>query len=228
MYHSWLRVLRVPWTARRSNQSILKQINPEYSVEGLMLKLKLQHFGHLVQRADLLQKTLMLRKTEGRRRGWQGMRWLDGITESVDVNLGKLWKRVKDREACFATVYGVKKSQTWLSDQTTTNSWFAMLWPYILNGLPRWCGGKELACQCRKCKRPRLDLWIWKVPWRKKCQLTPEFLLGKSMDRGATHFKLNTTILSHTGQELQWIRESASWVLQDNSPLVLSYDLFHD
>ena len=105
--------MRVPWIARRSNQSILKEINPKYSLEGLMLKLKLQYFSHLVQRADSLEKTLMLGEIEGRRRrGRQRMRWLDGITESVDMNLGKLRKRVKDREARGATVPGVTRSQT--------------------------------------------------------------------------------------------------------------------
>ena len=116
----WRRLLRVPWTAKRSNRPILKKINPDYSLEGLLLKLKLQYFGHLLQRANSLEKTLMLRKTKGRRRkAWQRMRWLDSITNSMNMSLSELLEIVKVREACCAAVHRVAKTRRWMNDWIT-------------------------------------------------------------------------------------------------------------
>ena len=125
----WRRLLRVPWTERRSNQSILREVSPGCSLEGLMLNLKLQFFGHLMWRADSLEKSLMLGKIEGRRgRGWQRMRWLDGIIDSIDMGLDGLRELVIDREAWHGAVHRVEKSQTWLSDWTELNWWERMPW----------------------------------------------------------------------------------------------------
>ena len=140
----WRRLLRVPWTARRSNQSILKEISPEYPLEGLMLKLKLEYFDHLMQRAASLEKTLMLGKTEGRRRrGWQRTRWLDSIIDSMDMSLSKLWEMVKDREVWHAVAHKVPKGQTRLSDWATIHTSCAYLTYMVWWILTKW------ALQCK-------------------------------------------------------------------------------
>ena len=202
----WRRLLRVPWTARRSNQSILKEISPGCSLEGLMLKPKLQYFGHLMRRSDSLEKTLMLRKTKGRRsKGWQRMRWLDGIINVINMRLSRLQELVMDSEAWPAAVHGVAKRRMWLSD------WTDCLTLLYLQDFPCDSDGKESTCNANS--------WVWSLGWEKpweESEATHSSILAWRIpiDRGTQHVAVHGVTKSWTKDKSEWLSTYVCTLLQ--------------